>query len=290
MTDVSPDIPTIKLGNYEIKQAADAPTRLSMLLWGMAGCGKTTLAATAPGNKLWLNFDPDGLASISGLSKQHKGSNSALRNQIHVVDLSAEPNRIVDGFKRDDHLRLGNVLADDTLGIDTVVVDSLTRVAQMALEHTLSVGQHGKSTIEKPGVSVYQARNALTYRVVVDILTVTKRHNKNVVFITHEGAPNQNDDGIVLSITMALGGQLPNLSSSQISEVWLVSDTGKERRIAVRPIRAYKPMKTRMFQVTPGSAPEFVWKYDVEKPDPKFEIATWYKEWQDGHEKIAFPK
>lgn len=39
----------IELGQFKIKQGGEAPTRLSMLLWGPAGCGKTTLAATAPG-------------------------------------------------------------------------------------------------------------------------------------------------------------------------------------------------------------------------------------------------
>jgi hypothetical protein len=279
------------LGGKTVSRGDELPSRLSMMLWGPPGGGKTTLASTAPGKKLWINFDPDGPASIVGLQGQHEGSSiaTALHNDIHVLDLSGEPNKVIDGFKRDDHLGLGKILADDTIGIDTVVVDSLTRVSQMALEHSLASGNHGRATIEKPGQSVYGGRNALTYRVVVDILTITKRYNKNVIFITHEGAPSTNDDGVVLFITMSLGGQLPNLSATQISEVWHVNDTGKERRILVRPARSLKPMKTRMFDITDGT--EFVWKYDINKPDPAYEIATWWKEYQDGKgKKLKLPK
>lgn len=279
----------ITLGGKTVSSGDELPSRLSMLLWGQPGCGKTTFAMTMPGKKLWINFDPDGPVSITGFKAQHEGKETALANDLFVLDLSGEPNRVVDGFKRDDHLKLGPLLADDSIGIDTVVVDSLTRFSQMALEHSLASGSHGKATIEKPGMSVYGGRNALTYRLIVDILTVTKKYNKNVCFITHEGNPEKNDDGIVLMTTMALGGQLPNLSSAQISEVWFMMDTGKERRIAVRPVRGYKPMKTRMFSINNGL--EFKWDYDIDNPNPKMEIATWWKEYQDGRgKKLSLPK
>lgn len=279
----------IILRGKTVSRGDELPSRLSMLIWGPPGGGKTTLAATAPGKKLWINFDPDGPSSIVGLKAQHEGKETVLTNDIFVHDLSGEPNKVIDGFKRDDHLGLGKVLADPDIGIDTVVVDSLTRVSQMSLEHALATGNHGRATIEKPGQSVYGARNALTYRVVVDLLTITKRYNKNIIFITHEAAPTTNDDGVVLFITMALGGQLPNLSAAQISEVWNLTDTGKERRILVRPARSLKPMKTRMFAIDSG--PEFVWKYDAQKPDREFEIATWWENYVNGGgKKIAFPK
>ena len=39
--------------------------RVSMMLWGSAGCGKTTFANTAPGKRLYINFDPDGTSSLA---------------------------------------------------------------------------------------------------------------------------------------------------------------------------------------------------------------------------------
>src|SRR5690606_30625195 len=104
---------------------------------------------------------------------------------------------------------------------------------------------------------------------------------------THEDAPVTNDDGQVLFITMQLGGKLPDQTSLQMSEVWFMNDTEKGRRIAVRPCRSRKPMKTRMFDTSKGY--EFIWKYDINKPDPKYEIAYWYEQWRESGKKIPIP-
>lgn len=284
----------IKLGNYEIKSGQELPSRFSALLWGEAGDGKTTLAATAPGKKLWINFDPDGPRSIIGLADQHKDNrDSILRIPILVADLSGETSKVVDGFRNEDHLKLGAILSDVDIGIETVVVDSVTRFSQLAMElavkNNIGGGSNFRPSLETPGQTAYGARNTLTYRMFVDIFTVTKKYNKNVIFITHEAAPHTNDKGETLFITMALGGQLPRLGSSQLSEVWHVSDTGRERRIAVRPCRSRKPMKSRMWDIT--GSPEFVWKYNIENPDPEFEIATWWRRYlEGGGRKLPLPK
>lgn len=282
------------LGGKQLQQGHEQASRFSALFWGQAGCGKTTLAATAPGKKLWINFDPDGPSSVTGLPIQYaKQNDTALRHEIYVHDLSAESHRITEAFKKDDHLKLGALLADDSNGIETVVVDSVTRFAQLALENVVNrdIGKGGSwsPSIETPGQTAYGARNILTYRMFTDIFTITKRYNKNVIFITHEAAPHTDDKGNTLFITMALGGQLPGVGSAQLSEVWHMEDTQQGRRIQVRPCRSYKPMKTRMFDAT--QSPEFFWKYDINKPDPAMEIATWRKEWEAGNgKKIALPK
>lgn len=282
------------LGGKTLTQGSEQTARFSSLIWGQAGCGKTTLAATAPGKKLWINFDPDGPSSITGLPTKFAGTNTALSHEIFVHDLSAETHKIAESFKKDDHLGLGKLLADDSNGIETVVVDSVTRFAQLALENVVNrdigKGASWSPSIETPGQTAYGARNILTYRMFTDIFMVTKRYNKNVIFITHEAAPHTNDKGETLFITMALGGQLPILGSAQLSEVWHMTDGTKGRVIAVRPCRSFKPMKTRMFEAT-TSNPEFDWNYDISKPDPRMEIATWWKQWEDsGGQKIALPK
>lgn len=279
----------IKLGTYDVKPASEQVSRLAMLLWGVAGCGKTTLAATAPGKKLWLLFDDGGTDSIASLS-QEAPSGSALCEEILVVDFSHEKNSIIDKFKQDDGLRLGPLLEAHP-DIETVVVDSTTRMSQMALENAISKGLFGKSSIEAPGMGAYGARNAMLLRMFVDIMNVTGKYKKNVIFISHEAEPKINDDGHVLAITMALGGQLPNLTTQKLGEVWYMSDNGKgERKLYLRPFRVYKPMKTRMFDIGPGKVSDFVWKYDIDTPDPKYEIATWFKEWRDkGGKKISVP-
>lgn len=283
------------LGGKTLTQGSEQTPRFSALLWGQAGCGKTTLAATAPGKKLWINFDPDGPSSITGLPEKYSTKNdTALHHEIYVHDLSAEPHKITEQFKKDDHLQLGKLLADDSNGIETVVVDSVTRFAQLALENVVyrDIGKGGSwsPSIETPGQTAYGARNILTYRMFTDIFMVTKRYNKNVIFITHEAAPHTNDKGETLFITMALGGQLPILGSAQLSEVWHLVDGTKGRIIAVKSCRGFKPMKTRMFTAT-SEQPEFEWKYSIDNPNPKMEIATWWNEWKEnGGQKIVFPK
>jgi hypothetical protein len=280
----------IQLGSFTIKPAEEAPTRLAMLLWGPPGCGKTTIAATAPGKKLWILFDDGGLASVQGL-RACAPSNSALSSEILVLDLSHERNNLIDKFKRDDGLGLSKILEDESIGIETVVVDSVTRISQMALEHSVASGIHKGAVLERVSPGAYGGRNALLLRMFVDIMNVTGKYNKNVIFIAHEAAPSTNDDGAVLAITMSLGGQLPTLTTQKLGEVWFMQDTDKGRRVHIRPFRVYKPMKSRMFNLGEGKPGDFYWKYDIEKPDVNFEIATWYNKWRDGGgQKIDVPK
>jgi hypothetical protein len=278
----------IKLGSYEVKTASEQVSRLAMLIWGVAGCGKTTLAATAPGKKLWLSFDDGGTDSIAGLHSQAPET-SALRDEIFVVNLAHEKNNIVDKFKRDDGLGLGKLLEEHP-DIETVVVDSTTRVSQMALEHMIAQGIHKSARLELPGMGSYGGRNALLLRMFVDIMNVTGRYNRNVIFISHEAEPKTNDDGHVMAITMALGGQLPSLTTQKLGEVWYMQDVKGERKIHLRPFRVYKPMKSRMFDLAPNKPSDFVWKYDINNPDPEYEIATWFRRWRENDgKKIGLP-
>ena len=47
------------------------------------------------------------------------------------------------------------------------------------------------------------------------------------MFIAHEAAPHLNDQGVVMSITMSLGGQLTTNAPIDFSEVWAMEDTGR---------------------------------------------------------------
>lgn len=270
---MSEDKPVITLGGLPVQSAndPDAIKRFAMMLWGPSGAGKTTFCLTAPGKKLWLNFDPEGFASVIG------------RDDVVFVDFSQVGKTVVNKFRTDEGLGLGKFIDDHN--IETVVVDSLTSYSQTALESF--VGKEGNSTIEKPGISSYGARNALTLRLVQAVLRETGRKDCNVIFISHEDAPVTNKEGEVLYITMQLGGKLGEQTALQLSEVWFMQDTEKGRRIAIRPCRSRKPMKTRMFE-TNGPV-EFWWKYDINKPDPKYELATWYNQWREKGGKIPVP-
>lgn len=255
----------IKIGGVEVKKAGTKAQRMSLLLWGASGVGKTTLACTAPGKKLLILFDPDGDASI------------AERDDVDVADMSQAKNSVVEQFKSDTNpLGIGRALQD----YDTIIVDSLTNAQHMAVMHAVTVVKG--ATIERPSLQGYGHRNALITQLVKNLLRLTAAHNKHIIFIAHEAQPQTNDDGVVTAVTVALGGQLQTAAPVDFSEVWCLQDTGKQRRLLIRPARSYKPCKTRMFETT--GAPEFSWNHTGT------EIADWYEAWRaSGYKKQKLP-
>lgn len=261
--------PEKKVAGITIEKASAKEQRMSLLLWGTSGCGKTTFAATAPGRKLLVSFDPDGAASLAN------------RDDVDVADFSSSKPMVAEKFKSDNPLGLQGVIDD----YDTIIVDSLTSVAQMALMHGIS---HTKgATIERPSPGAYGVRNALTLQLVMNLLRLTGRMNKHIICIAHEAAPSTDDSGAVVSITVMLGGQLPEQATLNFSECWNLSDTGRKRRIAVRNVRMRKPMKSRMFNAV--KVQEFDWKYDAESLEG-MTIASWYDQWKENNfKKIEIP-
>src|SRR5882672_3273480 len=189
--------------------------RVSMVLWGEAGCGKTTFANTAPGKRLLINFDPDGYQSLA------KDENTIL------YDMSHEPNSyVVEQAKSGDPFGLKKILTDNP-DIKTVILDSITKFADRATIN--AIGKAPGSTFENPGPSAYGYRNRYTLQLVANVLVATGTLTKHVIFICHEDVPKINDKGEIQSITLLLGGSLPQEVPLQISEVWHMRDTGNER-------------------------------------------------------------
>lgn len=263
----------IKLGNYSITKPDAQKKALAMLLWGPAGCGKTTLAATAPGKKLWINFDPRGPASLVG------------RDDCLILDLADEKPGVVERFKSDDPLSVGKFVTEQN--IDTIVFDSCTNFSHLALMYAVTSGQLKGATIERPSLQGYGYRNAYTLQAVKNLLRMSGKLNKHIIFIAHEASPETTEEGVVLYITIMLGGQLSEQVPLDLSEVWAMYDTGGKRTIAIRPCRNRKPMKTRMFLT--NSEPEFAWKYDADKRTGEG-ISDWYERWVKASEKIPLPK
>lgn len=274
------------IGNLQVHPASDiSVTRMSLLLWGMAGSGKTTFACTAPGKKLIINLDPDGPSSVR------------YRNDVDVLDLS--------GLSTDDVL---NQLKSDSnpLGLDkvlqsaeysTVILDSATSLSQRALESAVKQRIGGSArftpTMEFPGLSAYGGRNAIVLTCIKGLLRVTGRNNKHCIIISHEDDPKVNDEGVVLFITLMLGGKLVNAFTVQLGEIWWLQNDDKtgEQRVAIKPCRSHKPMKTRMFK-TDGAA-EFPLHYDPEdwKNVQNNPIALYWQQWEKGKgSKLVLPK
>lgn len=271
----------LKIGNRQLYSPSAAIKRITLLLWGEAGCGKTVLASTAPGKKLWLLFDPDGANSL------------AARDDVYVLPLFEEPPTVADSFKAENPLNITNFLKDNP-DVETVVFDSITNFSTKALmqavRHPHASSRSFQSTFLAPGLSAYGIRNAYVISAVKNLLQITGALGRNMIFIAHEDAPEKNSEGVVMYITTTLGGKLSNHVPADISEVWAMrwGDKDKFPTIAIRPCRLRKPMKSRMFYM--NGEPEFPWHYNPDTQEGAT-IAGWVEEWREhGYEKIKTPK
>ena len=257
--------------DIKIEKPTDTLTRLSMIIWGDSGGGKTTLAATMPGRKLFIMFDPDGDMSIRNIPSWER-IYLAGEQSVDIVKEGVKP----------DPYTLYNKLDD----FDTIIVDSLTKFSEHALQYAVRIAP--KSSIEAPGLNGYGLRNTYVGAFVSNMIRITAMKNKHIVFITHEKSPDMNSDGNITGVSMMLGGQLPNVASKDISEVWNLRDHGGKRYIAIRPERFRAPMKSRMFDMMSNSA--FEWKYNSNKCEGPTIESWWDAYVASGYAKLPLPK
>ena len=276
---------------FPTRRGADPNVRMSMLLWGPSGAGKTTWAATAPGDKLWLSFDEGEHLSVIGRKEKdivYKDFVGIQADEIFKHGTGSSP----FGLDRELH---------DSRNIKTVVVDNLTAIQYFALQKSVADGI-GRSanftpTMQAPGIPAYGGRNQNLLGLVRSLLSVTGKHKVHIIFTAHESDPvTRMDRGIetILHITLGLGGQLINGMTGSLSEVWnLRQDAGgKRNRIAtIRVSGNRKPMKTRMFSQKGESS--FVVNYDPDKPmnaPGQITIAGLWEQWlKCGMQRIPVP-
>lgn len=249
--------------------------RASMLLWGSAGCGKTTFANTAPGKRLWINFDPDGTSSLP------------YSEDTLLLDYAPEPDRVVDEVKSTNPFNLEGIFKEHP-DIQTVVLDSVTAFANKAVSYAAAGHKYAPgAAFENPSMSGYGFRNRFTLGLCKSLLYITGKHNKNLILICHEDVPKTNDKGEIQRITILLGGSLPEEVPLQISEVWHMRDTGTERRITVRSSGLTKPMKSRMFDTTG----EFDFVVSDRANPSKVTLSALLDAWKaNKYDKIKLPK
>jgi len=264
----------ITIKGQTISRAGNSSNRLTALIWGPSGGGKTTLACTLPGRKLIVNFDPDGPASVAN------------REDVDVLDYSSNTHAITETFKSEtEPLGLTKAVLQR---YDSFIIDSITNASDKSLDAGIASALVKGSQVERPAPGSYQFRNRLTLKLVKNVLRLTGQYSKHCVFIGHEDSPTTSDEGTVLFISVALGGTLPNSVPIDFSEVWGVYEVGgKGRHIAIRPCRSRKPMKTRMFVTS--KEPEFPYTYNADTNEGDG-IATWWKMWNyNNKQKIPLP-
>jgi len=274
---MSDEIPQIMLAGVPINKASDANKRIVALAWADAGAGKTTLSATMPGRKLFYQFDPDGTNSVAHV------------DNVDVADFSGSSSSITAQFKNESNPLGLNTVLDQ---YDSFIFDSLTNITDKTLMEGIS--KNTGATVERPSPGSYGTRNALAIRLIKNVVKVTGKANKHVMFIAHEGAPTTDEKtGAILHISLALGGQLPSNIGIDFSEMWAIYqvDGRVDRRIAVSPSRRRKPMKTRMFSQL--DEPEFDWRFNPDDWDNPsnhmWRMDTWHAMWCYFNKKLPLP-
>jgi hypothetical protein len=253
----------IKLGTVETTTPETQVKRMSMVIWGPSGAGKTTLAATAPRPILWVNFDPDGTSSLMD------------QEDINIADFSMENVNKVVTFKNDNAGGIKQVL-DDHPEIQTVVFDSITSFNEMALKQ--AVTEVRGASMELPTLQGYGRRNSYTMQGIMSVIRTTGASNKHCIFIAHENTPDKDEMTGAMMVSILVGGKMQSEIPIKLSEVWHLEDTGKDRKITIRSSRLRKPMKSRMFKQSGDS--NFTWKFDPESWEGEG-IQDWYKMWVD---------
>lgn len=262
----------LEFGGVPLSTPKTAQRRLSLVIWGPSGAGKTTLASTAPGPILLINFDPDGPASLGD------------REDVLIADFSgANPNTVMK-FKNDNPGGL-NQLLEKRPDIQTVVFDSVTSFNEMALRYGIT--EVKGATLEAPTLQGYGRRNSYTMQAIASMLKATAKYNKHVIFICHEDAAQKDELTGELFISLLIGGKMQEEVPIKFSEVWHLRDTGNSYKVSVRSSRMRKPMKTRMFNASEKDV--FDWKYNAIKHEGEG-IKTWFDKWNANNgAKIPLP-
>lgn len=277
---------SIQLGNITVTTPQTQARRMSILLWGDAGLGKSTLASTMPGKKLWILFDPDGTASLpdDGNTLIADFSNLSAKDTVNkFIQLDSVSGSL---------LWLSKFIKEHN--INSIVVDSATLYADKALAHGITLFSGG--TIEAPTERGWGFRTSFTMQMINNINKVAMDNDCHIIIISHETEKTKKDrEGKELPTEhmVMLGGSLKTLTTIRFSEVWSMSKETAGRKIWIQAIHTRKPMKTRMFNTLQGGG--FIWKYDPENLDNEInrgmKIADWYDTWvKNQGKKIDLPK
>ena len=104
---------------FQITTQDTVSRRMTILMWGPAGSGKTTWAATAPGKKLWLSFGDN----------EHQAVME--RKDVAVMPLYKHSyDEVIKHGRSDNPFNLDHILHEDK-DIETVVCDSVTALTDM---------------------------------------------------------------------------------------------------------------------------------------------------------------
>lgn len=261
----------IKIGGVDATPVGNIQKRISLMLWGAPGVGKTMLAATAPGKKLWLLFDPNGADSLEF---------SPEKDNCTVVDLSKQSHSITLQGCMENPFGIEQYLKNDTF--DTVVFDSATVYLDLCLKQAVSTTKN--ATVDVPTQAGYSRRNSLMKQTLNNLIKLTNKYNKHIIIIGHEDNGQMDDLGNLIKQSVMIGGSSNTAVCITLSEIWYMSQLAGKRKIHFAPFGVKTPIKTRMIDTNKTKFVE--WNYDLENGGVG--IKDWFEMWKNSANKISF--
>lgn len=261
----------IKIGGVDATPVGNIQKRISLMLWGAPGVGKTMLASTAPGKKLWLLFDPNGADSLEF---------SPEKDSCTVVDLSKQSHSITLQGCMENPFGIEQYLKNDTF--DTVVFDSATVYLDLCLKQAVSTTKN--ATVDVPTQAGYSRRNSLMKQTLNNLIKLTNKYNKHIIIIGHEDNGQMDDLGNLIKQSVMIGGSSNTAVCITLSEIWYMSQLAGKRKIHFAPFGVKTPIKTRMIDTNKTKFVE--WNYDLETGGVG--IKDWFEMWKNSANKISF--
>lgn len=256
----------------------DRNVRHTGLVWADAKVGKSTWLMSLPGNKLIVNFDPDGFMSF------------AHREDVSVLDLAPLPPR--EAISQAE--KAASYIVENKDAFTSVVLDSATTLTSVALQDAVArkVGASAlfTPTIDAPGLQGYGARNNNVNSVMDRLFRATAQANMHFFITAHSDDPEYDKKGEnILQQTVMLSAKIRNQAGLKVSEIWHMELASQGRRfVYLAPYGVKKPMGSRIFDTT--RVPKFQLSYDIDKDDAEqpHALANIFAAWdQNGRRKLT---
>ncbi len=181
----------------------------SILIFGPAGCGKTTLALRFP-RPFILNIDQN----LSGPIKVYKNEGTLASKQMVFENVHTDENGKTIDAKFQLEKRVIPLLnhAANSPDIDTIIVDSTTTLNPLIQAHVLRVFPTKTGNMEIPSWGAY-------LKIWQEIIFTLRMSSKTNIFLGHETF-KENELDKSIRYALAVPGQAGDLMPALFTDAW----------------------------------------------------------------------